>query len=151
MLKREVVLMPERLSDRKIKKLIAEYVECGSYNAVGKKYGVSATTVKKYVLNDKDFVSKCEIKKEQNSADILSHMSTKKDKVNEIIDKYLEALLDDAKIASATPSQLTTALGTVIDKFTTVMISRDAERPEDPLSKALREEAERMVGHADQP
>jgi hypothetical protein len=48
-------------------------------------------------------------------------------------------------LAKATPSQLTTALGTLIDKFTAVKaaVSDDA-REDDALTRALKEEAERM-------
>lgn len=40
----------------------------GSYNAVSKIHGVSATTVKNIVLKSADCVEKCEQKKEQNTA-----------------------------------------------------------------------------------
>ena len=40
------------------KKIIADYIECGSYNAVAKKYKVSATTVKNTVLKDNKSVVK---------------------------------------------------------------------------------------------
>lgn len=56
--------------------------------------------------------------KEENTADILAYMETKRDVVNKIIDRYLIALLEEERIAKATPAQLTTALGTLIDKFT---------------------------------
>lgn len=106
------------LSDKQIKKVIADYVEMGSYNAVGKKHGISPTTVKKYVKNDHEIAKKCEEKNRQNTEDILGHMEKKRDTVCQIIDVYLAALLDPVRIEKATPSQLTTALGTLIDKFT---------------------------------
>lgn len=142
--------MAARLTDKQKKKIIADYVELGSYNAVAKKRKVSATTVKNLVLADRETVKKCEQKKEENTADILAHMETKRDKVNEIIDVYLEQLLDPKTLERATPSQLTTALGTLIDKFTmTKVVTAGTEREEDPLSKALREEAERMQNETD--
>jgi hypothetical protein len=134
-----------KLTDKEKKQVIADYIECGSYNAVAKRHGISDKTVKAIVLSDSDFTNKSEDKKEQNSADILSHMEKKRDKVNEIIDVYLERLLDPEMLARATPSQLTTALGTLIDKFTMSKVAQSGnEREEDPLSKALKEEAERM-------
>lgn len=137
--------MAARLTDKQKKQIVADYVELGSYNAVAKKRKVSATTVKNLVLADRETVQKCEQKKKQNTADILAHMETKRDKVNEIIDVYLERLLSPEVLERATPSQLTTALGTLIDKFTmTKVTTAGTEREEDPLSKALREEAERM-------
>ncbi|MEF2562884.1 MAG: hypothetical protein UI647_08895 [Negativibacillus sp.] len=44
-------------------------------------------------------------KKEQNTADLLEHMEQKRDKVCSIMDKYLDALLDEEKIAKATPAK----------------------------------------------
>lgn len=110
--------MAARLTDKQKKRIIADYAEMGSYNAVAKKHGVSDNTVRRVVMADPDFSEKVEQKKQKNTVDILEHMETKKDTVNLIIDKYLAALLDDERIAKATPQQLTTALGTLIDKFT---------------------------------
>lgn len=144
-------VMAARLTDKQKKMLIADYIELGSYNAVAKKHGVSDKTVKNVVTANPDFSRKSEEKKQQNTADILAHMETKRDKVNEIIDVYLEKLLDKEMLAKATPSQITTALGTLIDKFTMRSVTdHGMSREEDPLSKALREEAERMMKNADQ-
>lgn len=57
--------MAARLTDRQKKRIIADYVELGSYNAVAKKYKISATTVKKLVLNDTQCVEKCDAKKDR--------------------------------------------------------------------------------------
>lgn len=110
--------MAARLTDKQKKRIIADYAESGSYRATGRKFGISGNTVKYIVQADENFSQKIAQKKEENTADILEHMETKKDTVNLIIDKYLAALLDDERIAKATPQQLTTALGTLIDKFT---------------------------------
>ncbi len=110
--------MAARLTDKQKKRVIADYIELGSYNAVAKKYRIADSTVKRVVLSDGEMQRKAELKKEENAADILAHMETKKAMVNQIIDRYLAALLDEERIEKATPSQLTTALGTVIDKFT---------------------------------
>ena len=110
--------MAARLTDRQKKKIIADYVQLGSYNAVSKINGVSATTVKNIVLKSADFVEKCEQKKDENTADILAYMDSQKGVVCEIIGKGLAALNDPEKLAEASPAQITTALGTLIDKFT---------------------------------
>ena len=142
--------MAARLTDKQKKMIIADYVELGSYNAVAKRHGISDKTVKSIVEANSEFTKKSEDKKEENSADILAHMETKRDKVNEIIDVYLERLLDPEILTKATPSQLTTALGTLIDKFTMLgVVKTGAKREEDPLTKALREEAERMQNETD--
>ena len=141
--------MAKRLTDKQRKAIIADYVELGSYNAVGKRHCVADTTVKRIVVSDSEMQKKAEHKKEQNTADILAHMDSKKDDVNRVIDRYLAALLDEERIAKASPAQLTTAMGTLIDKFTAVKpMSGENAAEDDPLTKALMEEAERM-NHGD--
>lgn len=109
--------MAARLTDRQKKRIIADYVELGSYRAAGRKNRVSADTVKRAVLEDGDIVRKTTQKKAENAADILDYMDGKKALVCEIIGKGLDALNGPDKLAEASPSQITTALGTLIDKF----------------------------------
>lgn len=135
--------MAARLTDRQKKKIIADYVELGSYNAVAKKYQISATTVKKLVLNDCDSVEKCEQKKEQNTQDVLAYMEHRKDTVKQVIGRYLEALLDEERISKASPAQITTALGTLIDKWTLRYGPNEMDvSQDDPITAALKEEKE---------
>lgn len=110
--------MGKHLTDQQKKKIIADRAENMSIRQLAQKYKTSTTTIQRVIRSDPDFAQKVTQKKEQNAADILAHMETKKDTVNLIIDRYLTALLDEEKIEKATPSQLTTALGTLIDKFT---------------------------------
>jgi hypothetical protein len=128
---KEVGVMAARLTDKQKKKIIADYVQLGSYNAVSKLNGVSATTVKNLVLKQgADFAKKCEQKREENTVDILEYMEKQKRTVCEIIEKGLAALNDPEKLAEATPSQITTALGTLIDKWTTLNGSSHSEQTE---------------------
>ena len=122
--------MAARLTDKQKKKIIADYVELGSYNAVARKHKVSATTVKNIVQSDRESVGKCEDKKTENSRSIISHMESKRDVVNEIITKGLEVLNSPEKLKEATPNQITTALGTLIDKFVPVDVQAEAEERE---------------------
>ena len=113
--------MAARLTDKQKKKIIADYVQLGSYNAVSKINGVSATTVKNIIkAQDDDFLEKCERKKEENTVDIMTYMESQKRIVCEIISKGLTALNDPEKLSTANPSQITTALGTLIDKWAMV-------------------------------
>ena len=99
--------------------IVADYVELGSYNAVSKIHGVSRQTVKNIVTNDTDIRQKLQRKKEENKADIIAYMESKRSVVCEIIDKGLDVLNSEDKLTEATPAQITTALGTLIDKWTT--------------------------------
>ena len=110
--------MAARLTDKQKKKIVADYLELGSYNAVAKKNGVSNHTVKRIVLETPEISKKVQQKKEQNTADILSHMESQKDEVIKVLDEYLAAMRDPAKIKRAGVVQLATALGIVIDKYT---------------------------------
>lgn len=133
--------MAARLTDKDKKKIIADYVQLGSYNAVGKLNGVSATTVKNLVLSQGvEFVGKCEQKKEENTADILAYMESQKQTICEIIGKGLTVLNDPEKLREATPSQITTALGTLIDKWTSTSGSSTQEQTQshNALIEAIR-------------
>lgn len=110
--------MAARLTDRQKKKIIADYLDLGSYNAVAKIHGVSRQTVKNVVTADPEIGRKLQQKKEENTADILAYMDSKRGIVCEILGKGLEALNDPDKLKEATPAQITTAMGTLIDKWT---------------------------------
>lgn len=135
--------MAARLTDKQKKKIIADYVQLGSYNAVSKIHGVSATTVKNIVSKSADIVEKCEQKKEENTSNILEYMESRKDKVCEIISVSLDALPDKIRNAK-TASEVTTAMGTLIDKWTMIGGGPKEEAGEDALSQSLRELGESL-------
>lgn len=136
--------MGARLTDRQKKKILADYVQLGSYNAVSKINGVSATSVKNIVLSNPDFVDKCEQKKEENAVDVLAYMDAHKDLVCSFLGKGLEVLNDPDKIAAANLSQITTAMGTLIDKWAMIGGNTAGTAKDDALSASLRELAEKM-------
>lgn len=109
--------MAARLTDKQKKKIVADYLELGSYNAVSKIHGISRQTVKNVVLSSTDIGQKLQQKKDENTTDILAYMESKRGVVCEIIEKGLAALNDPDKLKEASPSQITTALGTLIDKW----------------------------------
>ncbi len=55
-------------------------------------------------------------KKEENTTDILAYIERTRGIVCEILGKGLDALNSPDKQAEASPAQITTALGTLIDK-----------------------------------
>ena len=109
-----------RIMTKQKKKIIADYVQLNNYCAVAKINNVSATTVKNIVLASADFVEKCEQKKEENTVDVLAYMDEHKDLVCSFIGKGLEMLNDPKKLAAANLSQITTAMGTLIDKWSMI-------------------------------
>ena len=136
--------MAARLTDKQKKKIIADYVELGRYNATAKRNGVSNHTVKRVVLEVPEMADKIQQKKEENTADILAYMESQRGIVCEIIGKGLTALNDPEKLAEATPAQITTALGTLIDKWASISGGPADKVKEDGLSQSLREMAEEL-------
>lgn len=136
--------MANRLTDRQKKKIVADYLELESYSATAKKNGVSVDSVRRVIQNSDGFVKKAKQKKAENTADILAYMESQRGLVCEIIGKGLAVLNDEEKLREATPAQITTALGTLIDKWAAVSGSAADEIKEDGLSKSLREMAEEL-------
>ena len=110
--------MAARLTDEQKKRIIADYVESGSYRATARKNGVVADTVKRIVQSDGGIVQKATQKKAENTLDMLEYMDSRKGQAQGIIDTYLEALADPEKLENASLQQIATALGIVVDKFT---------------------------------
>lgn len=132
--------MAARLTDKQKKKIVADYLELGSYNAVSKIHGISRQTVKNVVLSSTDIGQKLQQKKDENTTDILAYMESRRGVVCEIIEKGLAALNDPDKLKETSPSQITTALGTLIDKWApkgTATGGQDS-REDDPITQALR-------------
>lgn len=125
-LQREVVTVAKRLTDKQKKKIIADYVECGNYSQVARKHKVAESTVRRTVHADGETAKKAEQKKEQNTADILEFMDSKKDDVCNIISLYLTELQNTDRLKNASIQSIATSLGIIIDKFT-----RDAQKQSD--------------------
>lgn len=136
--------MAARLTDRQKKKIVADYLETESYNATAKKNGVCGQTVRRVVEESQGITENLKQKKEQNTTDILAYMESKRDIVCEILGKGLDALNSPDKLAEATPAQITTALGTLIDKWTAISGGPADTTEEDGLSQSLRELAEEL-------
>lgn len=127
-----------KLTDRKKKRIIADYVQCGNYREVARAHKVSDTTVRRIVKDDPETAEKIAQKKNENATDILKHMESRKKDVCVFIDKYLDAMMSDEKIASASVNQLSTAFGTVIDKFAIVNSGGDIDRLDRLLGEIKR-------------
>lgn len=139
-----VAVGAQRLTDKQKKKIIADYVQLQSYRAAARQNGVSDATVRKIVKGDPESSQKCALKKEENAQDMLSYMDSKKERVQEIIDVYLGALTDPEKLEGATLQQITTALGTLIDKWTVIDDRKRGDSfhqtvEDDPITKSLKE------------
>ena len=109
--------MAARLTDKQKKEIIADYAESGNCRSTAKKFGVSAMTVRAVRTDNSETVQKCTQKREQNTAEILDYLDSRKDKVKDVLDAYIEALKKPEKIQAAKLSEIATAMGIVTDKF----------------------------------
>lgn len=120
--------MAARLTDKKKKKIIADYIECGNYSATAKKNKVSDNTVRNIVKANPDISEKCEQKRKQNTVDMLKYMESKKKQAQIVLDAYITALADPEKISGAKLSDVATAMGIVIDKFINNPMKHEMDR-----------------------
>lgn len=135
--------MAARLTDKQKKKIVADYLETESYNATAKMNGVCGQTVRRVVEESQGIAENLKKKKDENTADILAYMEGKRKAVCEIIEVGL-SVLPDKIIAAKSASEVTTALGTLIDKWTAISGGPVDSAKEDELSKSLREMAEEL-------
>lgn len=108
----------KKLTDKKKKLIIADYIECGNYSEVARKHNVSDTTVRKLVKSDKTSSEKIEQKKEENTQDVLAYMDSLKDRKKTIVDKLLRAIEDkvDNLDNFTNIKDVASAYGIIIDK-----------------------------------
>lgn len=133
-----------RLTDKQRKKIIADYIETQSVNMAAKLNKVGWKTARSVIEKEEDLTKKIELKKAQNTADILAYMESKRNIICEIIGNGLEVLRKPEKLEEASPAQITTALGTLIDKWSMVTGTPEEVEKEDALSKSLKELAEEL-------
>ena len=111
--------MTARLTDRQKKKIVADYLETESYNATAKKNGVCGQTVRRVIEESQGITENLKRKKEENTADILAYMDSRRKQVCDIIEVGLAVLPEKIQTAK-TASEVTTAIGTLIDKWALV-------------------------------
>lgn len=111
--------MAARLTDRQKKKIVADYLETESYNATAKKNGVCGQTVRQVIEESQGITENLKRKKEENTADILAYMDSRRKQVCDIIEVGLAVLPEKIQTAK-TASEVTTAIGTLIDKWALV-------------------------------
>ena len=140
---REVVAVSaKRLTDRQKKKIVADYVQLQSYARAAKLNDVAESTVRKIVKDNPKCADLCALKKEQNTQDMLSYLGSKSGEAQDLLGLYLKAMADPDKIAEATLPQLSTAFGTIVDKFAMLGDQSGIEAPDDGLLEALSDAAD---------
>lgn len=131
--------MAARLTDKQKKKIIADYLQLGSYNAAGKLNGVSHQTVKRIVMSSPEMDKMLQEKKDQDTADILEYMNNQKKDVCEVLGICLGELKKASRYEKTPPQQIATTMAILIDKYTAFAGGPADEAEEDDLSRSLRE------------
>ena len=131
------------------KRIVSEAITFGSITKAAELNNISERAVYNYLSQYADFAEECKTKKSEatilQSVSLTTYMERQTDTVKQIIDEYLKALLLPEKIKAASPSQLSTVIGTLVDKYMMIAdYQKSTPREDDPLTKSLREEAERM-------
>lgn len=109
-----------KLTDKKKKKIIADYIECQNFSEVARINGVDKSTVKRLIDSnyDEDIQQKATQKKEENTKDILEYMDSIYDKQKKIIDLSLSAL--EEKLSKpdmfTNVKDIATVYGVIFDK-----------------------------------
>ncbi len=135
---REVVAVSaKRLTDKQKKKIVADYVMLQNYVQTAKLNDVAESTVRKIIKENPDCASLCDRKKEANTQDMISYLQSKREEAQDLLGLYLQAMADPDKIAEATLPQLSTAFGTIVDKFAMLGDQSGIEAPDDGLIEAL--------------
>ena len=109
-----------KLTDKQKKKIIADYVDNGNYSLTARMNNISETTCRRILKEEKnkEVVEKVELKKEENTLDILEYMDSIADKQKKIIDLSLEAI--EEKLSKpdmfTNVKDIATVYGVIFDK-----------------------------------
>lgn len=142
--------MAARLTDRQKKKIVADYIELQSFNAVAKIHGVSRQTVKNIIDKMPDIGRKLQQKKEENTEDALRYLESRFSGMKSALDLQLAELNNAEKAKGATLNQNSTSFGTIVDKMLLVQDRLSNSRAptdtarDDALSMSLRDMAEEL-------
>lgn len=109
------------MTDKQKKKIIADYLECENYAAVGRKHSISANYVKKIVKADPESADMFTQKKEENTLDVLSYLDGKAESLKRLGDYIMDDRLNPAtkkeQLDEIPMPALVTAFGILTDKM----------------------------------
>lgn len=88
----------KRLTEKERKKVIAAYLHCMSYKAVGERYGLTPSGVKHIVNSDPDFAAKYRKQREKEAKELFGALSVKGKKFVKFCDVYFDLLADEQTI-----------------------------------------------------
>lgn len=136
--------MAKRLTDRQKKKIVADYAELGTVAGTARRNKRSRETVSRTLRDNPDVADIVTEKKAENTLDMLAFMDSRKGQAQSFIDMCLEALTRPEKIQAAQLQHITTAMGTVIDKFANIGENAAHNKQSDDLEEFTVEELEEL-------
>ena len=139
----------KKLTEKKRKKIIADYINNNNYRETARINNVAVNTVKNIVLaqNSKEFAKLCTEKKEEETKDILKYMDSIYEKQKNIIDLSLSAL--EKKLQNldmfTNVKDIATVYGVIFDKalkYKEIQIKNDDKNKTDEINKNILDLAE---------
>lgn len=134
-----------KLTDRQRKKVIVDYVSGESLRSIARRMKVAPSTIKRIVDADPETKRAATDKKEENTLDMLAYMDSRKEKAQQFIDRCIDEMLKDGRLEGAKLSEITTAMGTTIDKFIAFTSSGNASPARIAVSGLTTEELRRLA------
>lgn len=142
-----------KLTDKQKKGIIADYIECGNYSEVARKWNKNPSTIKRLCDSgyDKNLQKKAKEKHEENTKDILEYMDSKKEDTQRVLGKLLhgiEVKADELDMLTDIKG-LATAYGIILDKQLKILELQRGTANNEQLNKVqellskLDEEAKR--------
>lgn len=112
------------LTDAQERRIVADYEATGNYEEAGRRNGVTGTAARRVVLRREDLRTEAKEAAEAVAQTMEEYLRDQTGRVQRIIDTYLEALTELDRFEKLTPVQLSTVIGTLIDKWG--MLKRDS-------------------------
>lgn len=110
-----------KLTDLQVRQILADRATGMTTEAIAEKYGLARSTVIRHLSMRKDeYASMLARKKEEDDIELREYMLSRRQRILDIVDIALEVLPEKIR-AARTASDVTTAAGTILDKYRTVM------------------------------
>jgi len=122
--------LAERLTDKKKKKIVADYIKNQNYRETARINGVSVNSVRNIVAKEKDIERKLTQKVEENTQDTLEYIKSKSATKNRIINKLLKAIEEKSENVDMFTNikDLAMAYGILIDKELKILEIQKSQR-----------------------
>ena len=131
-----------KLTDKQKKKIIADYIETQNYSLTGRINKVDTETVRRIVKADKEFAKKSELKKEEDTKDILEYMNDITKGQKKVINLSLEVITEmlEKRDKRLTGRDIAMIYGVIFDKalkYKEIQIKTDDKNKSDEINKNI--------------